>query len=392
MKHDMISRRQAVLERLDGYVRTRLLGVLGLAGSDFELKIPSEGTRSVVLVLRVGPRRFILKCFNSWPRAVRTVLAARHLISRGASVPRLVHTDLSLRTYLKTGLVVVVEQAISGQSLYELERNDQQLLASARALAGLHSITRLRWGSLLPGLGRRGDHFDFLQARLARRLEDLVSQSPEYGEAIAKPEFQSWFAAQQGAAAASRLRGYSLCHLRVTDTNVLLTADGQAVLIDLVTARYGHHAVDLERALYRWCEHVARREELFLEEYFRHFRVSTREQWEQARAYYRASFHLTQAYRAAKELRKFSEVEGRHFKKINRRRRNLARHLKLLLKVLEAAPDGPNIDLINAAKEQVRRAARPGREMPEQRAQGVAEPERPEAQSMPRQMPRTRST
>jgi len=392
MKHDMIRRRQAVLERLDDYVRERLLGVLGLSGSAFELTIPSEGTRSVVLVLRAGERSFILKCFSSWVRAWSTVLSARHLVSRGAPVPRLIHADLSPWTYWKTGLLVVVEEAIEGRNFLELERTDQRLRAAARALAGLHSISRRTWGPLLPGLGRRGDHFGFLQGRLARRLQDLLSHSPEFGRTVAKPEIPSWFAAQRGRSAAPLLQGYSLCHLRVTDTNVLLSGDGQAVLIDLVTARYGHHAVDLERALYRWCEHVRRREELFLEEYFRHFRSSSRERWEQARPYYRAAFHLTQAYRAAKEFRKFQEVEGGHYKKLKRRRRNLTRHLKLLLNVLEAAPDGPAAAVLQDSRAQLRRAARHTREtLEQQQLEGSGQP--PEAaQSIRRQMPRTRST
>ncbi|MFH0943954.1 MAG: aminoglycoside phosphotransferase family protein [Planctomycetota bacterium] len=357
----MILRRQAALERLGDYVRSRLLPALGLENSTFTLGIPPEGTRSVVLMLEAGSRRFVVKCFSSFLRAAQTVLATRHLTARGAPVPNLCHYDLSPLTRMKVGFLIVVEEAIDGKNLYELERSDAHLRTAARALARLHMITRETWGSLLPGLGKSTDHFEFMQSRLERRLDDLRMHSPEYGEVVSRSPFRAWFESQHTRSSAALLDRYSLCHLRITDTNILLTRDGRAFLIDLVTARYGHHAVDLERALYRWCEHVAGKERVFLEEYFSHFTLFAREVWEQGRSYHKASFHLTQAYRAAKEIRKFSLMDGKHYKKIRRRRRNLARHMKRLLKVMSNAPDGPEESLIEEAREQVRSAARVAR-------------------------------
>ena len=367
MKHDMISRRQAAQEQLGGYVRSRLLPALGLNGSAFTLGVLPEGTRSVVLKLEAGSRRYIVRCFDSFLRAAQTVLTTRHLTARGAPVPGLCYFDLSPVTWHKVGFLIVVEEAIDGKNLYELERTDAHLRTAARALARLHMITRETWGSLLPILGKNTDHFEFLQGRLERRLDDLCMYSPEYGEVVARRPFRSWFASQRTLSSTSQLGEYSLCHLRVTDTNILVTRDDGAFLIDLVTARYGHHAIDLERALYRWCEHVGRRERVFLEEYFTHFTLVDREAWEQGRAYHRASFHLTQAYRSAKEIRRFTMVEGKHFKKIRRRRRNVARHMKRLLEVMSGSPDAPETSLIEAAKEQVRSAARVARQRDEER-------------------------
>ncbi|MBI4881388.1 MAG: hypothetical protein HY812_17260, partial [Planctomycetes bacterium] len=169
-----------------------------------------------------------------------------------------------------------------------------------------------------------------------------------------------WRAAQRPAA--PQPRGYSLCHLRATDTNVLFTPAGEVYLIDVVTARYGNHAIDLERALYRWCDHVSRREEVFLDEYFRCFTAVTRAQWLERRDYFRVSFHLTQAYRAAKEMRGFRETRGEKYKKTRQRRRTLVRHLLLLVGAMAAARAAPPREAVERLRGAIESAARADQE------------------------------
>lgn len=340
MKHSMISRREAEKQRLLGYVEDRLLPMLGLRGVDFELDVPAEGTRSVVLYLNTGQGRFVLKCYRSPVRASHTALATRHLVSRGAPIPRLVASDLSPLTFMRIGNVVLVEERIDGVSFNGLERTDARLAESARALARLHSIRRDSWGTLLPGLGRRGGFFEFLQGRLDRRMGDLTQNSPLLGEAVADPTIREWFQAQRERVSGSG--GFSLCHLRVSDSNILFGTDGKAWLIDVLTARYAHPAIDLERALFRWCRHKKPLKERFLASYFQQVEGFTREEWQRGRPYFQASFYLTQAYRAAKELRRFRRLDrDRYRKKIRRRRRTIVRHLGRMLKLFARVDDGP---------------------------------------------------
>ncbi len=355
MKHEMIARRQAMRDRLGRYARSRILPALGLAGGEFELEVPAEGTRSIVLFLNTARGRFLVRCIGNIARAAQTVLVTRHLVARGAPVPRLLYLDFSPVTFLRTGSVVLVEECIDGQNLYELERSDERLRAAARALARLHGIRRASWGPPFVGLGRRGGYFAFLNRRLQRRLADVVAYSPEFAAALGDPVVADWLAAQHAAAA--QPGGYSLCHLRVTDTNVLFTPGGEVYLIDVVTARYGNHAIDLERALYRWCNHVARREEVFLDEYFRAFTGVTRAQWQEGRDYFRVSFHLTQAYRAAKEMRGFRETRGEKYKKTRHRRRLLVRHLLLLADAMAAARVAPPGEAVLRLRAEIEAAA-----------------------------------
>ncbi len=353
MKHDMVARRESVLRRLSGYVESRLLPALGVAGAPFRLSAAPEGTRSIVLFLDVGGRRYVLKCYEEIVRATATVLATRHLVRRGAPVPKLVQADLSPVTRLRLGVFVLVEEFVDGRNLYEIGRSPERLASAGRVLARLHAITRRRWGPLLPGMGRRAGYFDDIHARLTRRLDDLVTEMEGF-EALGRTEIRDWLAAQRKSGL--QRGGYSLSHLRVTQTNILFTDDDEARLIDVVTARYAHHAVDLERALQRWCGRKEERREVFLAAYFDALPNVTRAEWEEVRPYHRASFHLTQAYRAAKELRRFLEL-GKPAKS-RRRRRTLDRHVRRFLRTIAEANDAPPAEVLAETRRSVLDAAR----------------------------------
>jgi len=371
MKHDMVARREAAIEKLDGYVRTRLADALGCSGEEFTLSVAPEGTRSLVLFLEMPVGRFVVKCLDDIVRATSTVIATRHVVRRGGPVPRLVFADLSPITRMRLGWFVLVEERVEGGSFYEGGRTDARLRAAARALAQLHSVTRPRWGPLLPGLGRRSGYFRDIHARLTRRLDDLVGEMEGF-EAIGRPEIREWLGAQ--VASGEQAGGYSLSHLRVTQTNIMFPSDDEAVLIDLLTARYAHFAIDLERAVQRWCGLETARREIFLETYFGAFTAVTREQWEAVRPYHRASFHLTQAYRAAKELRKFF-ANGR-IEKLRRRRRTLDRSLRRMLRTIAEAPDAPPQEILQDTRRRVLAAARALRaRIPDTKGTGSGDPD-----------------
>lgn len=339
MKKSMIARREAIRPQLDAYVDRSLLPALGLPGVPFELTVPSEGTRSLVFFVKTAGRRFVLKSFFDVGRALRTLVAARHMVAAGAPVPRLLHADFSLRTRVRTGLVHLVEQAIDGANLYEVELTADRVAQAARALATLHNITRPRWGALLPVVGRRRGYFDFVNARLQRRLKGLVVSQP----ALAGFEVvREWFVGFRGRAEVQP--HFNLCHLRISSTNILFAADGNAYLIDLVTARYGVFAIDLERALHRWCDDDPALCEAFLQAYFAATTHTTRADWEARRAYFHGSFHLAQAYRAGKSLCAHLRLRGETGpRKRSRLRNRVIRHLEGLLQVM-AADAGARLD------------------------------------------------
>jgi len=296
----MVKKRRAVKARIEGYVRRRVLPALGLRGREFKLKVPKEGTRSIVLFLHVGEQRFVLRVEDRIGRALRTWVWTRHIMARKAPAPRLLFADLSPWTRLRLGYFILVEEFVDGRNLYEVEATPERLRSAGVALASFHAATRSSWGPLLP-VGRRSGFFRVQQDRLTRRLDELVKILPAlavFGDPVAR----AWLDAR--APELDTSFGYSLCHLRVSDTNVLFRADDTAVLIDIVTARYSHPGSDLERAVHRWCKNVPERRELFLDAYCGRFERFTRSMWERSRPYFHASFHLTQANRVAQRARK----------------------------------------------------------------------------------------
>ncbi|MFG0316882.1 MAG: phosphotransferase family protein [Planctomycetota bacterium JB042] len=328
MKARVVRWREELRGRIGGYVRERVLPVLGVAGAPFELSVAPAGTRSAVLFLDSPAGRHVLKGVRDPIFAAQTALAMRHLRRRGAPVPRLVHHDLSPRTRWTLGVVVLVEEGIRGENLSRRDRTPAVLDAAADALARLHSIRRPRWGSLLPGLGRRGGYVAHLERRRARRLEELAAVGPALAD-LARPAVDRWFAREARERSPD---AFSLCHRRVTRTNVLHTDDGDAVLIDVGTARYGDPAFDLERALQRWCGADDVRRGRFLDRYFARAPALDRGRWERVRPYHRASFHLTQVTRAAKELEGLRADGAPH--KIEKRLRSLSRHAGRLVSAL----------------------------------------------------------
>ncbi len=348
MKNSMLARREAARKRLRSYVAVKVVPALGESGA-FDLVVAPEGTRSIVLFLRVGGKRYVIKAHENVASATRILITTRHMVRHDVPVPRILFADLSPVTRLRHGAVFLVDEAIEGGDLATLERTEERLAAAGRALGRMHRVTRGRFGAPLPGLARRTDYFRFLQGRLNRRLDDLARSSAEFS-AVADPIVREWFARQE--LAATPPGGFSLCHLRVSDSNVLFGPTGEAYLIDVVTARYAHPAIDLERALYRWCNDDPRLSAAFLSAYFATFTGYSRTDWERQRDYHRASFHVTQIYRAAKEYRRFIADDNR--RKTRRRRRTVTRHAHELLAVLTGALDAPPKEALDGLARRIR--------------------------------------
>lgn len=338
MKRSMIARREATREKLPPYIERRVLPALGQRGAEYRLQIPNDGTRSIVLFLETARARYVIKCYDDFLRAARTAATMRHMERRGAPTPKLLLADLGLWTRVRLGSAVLVEEAISGQNLYEVTPTPERLQAAARTLARMHAITRDTYGGLFPGGGRRGNYFDVIQARLRRRAKHLAGQTPEFAPIA---ELVGWLGEQRSVGVMQP--SYSLCHLRVTDTNVLFDGDGVAWLIDVVTARYGLMAIDMERALHRWCEDDPALSEAFLGAYFSSQDLVTRERWEQHRPYFHAAFHLTQAYRAGKTLARVVRAGKGASRRAQRGRRRLRHHLSGLQGAFGGVDNPPHV-------------------------------------------------
>jgi aminoglycoside/choline kinase family phosphotransferase len=286
-------RRAAMRDRIRSYVRRRLLPRLGLTG-DFRLTPATKGRRSIVIFLDCGEKRFVLKCHTELLRGLRTWFAHRQFEKKGAPVPELLIADFSPRTFLELGCIVLVEEAIDGAILAELERNDAQIEVAAEALAKLHEIREPGFGAVvpLPFVRRRKGYVEQVLRRLKRRLTSLSTVERRLRPLTANAVLD-WFRAFE-----PRIEDgsqYELSHLRMTGTNVMLAADGEAKIIDLVTSRYARCGFDLVSVLHRWCR-SEEQTEVFLARYFATRRSLDRSQFERDYAFYHAFFHFSQAH------------------------------------------------------------------------------------------------
>ncbi len=291
MPHSIQARRVAMIDRLHDYVRRRLLPRLGASG-EFELTPATKGRRSIVVFLTCSAGRFVLKCHPELVRAARTYLSQRHIERRGGPIPRLLVADFSPFTYFELGAFVLVEESFTGKHLAEASDRKAAIVSAARALAAFHDMRSPGYGALIPLLRRKTGYFDAIMRRMKRRIEHLGGVDRHFRPLLA-PAFIGWF--EQYRDRVEDGSPYELSHLRMTGTNVLVSEDGSACVIDIVTSRYARSSFDLTSALHRWCHNDDQRAAL-LESYFATRKTMTRERFERDYAFYHAFFHFSQAH------------------------------------------------------------------------------------------------
>jgi Phosphotransferase enzyme family len=343
MANTIQDRREQMIARLHAYVRRRVLPRLGASG-EYSLTPATKGRRSIVVFLDCSAGRFVLKCHPELTRAARTYFAHRHVEKLSAPVPRLVHVDFSMRTYAELGALVLVEEAFPGKLLAEFEDRASAIAVAARALARFNDHTSEGYGALLPGVRRKVGYFEAVMRRVRRRMEQLVTSVRQF-RGIDVAAMETWFNAFE-----KRVEDgspYELTHLRMSGTNVLVGENGEARVIDIVTARYARSAFDLVNALHRWCHSPAQRE-ILLDAYFAERRGMTRAQFDRDVAFYHACFHVSQAhdYGDRIEALQRARADGEPIERTKKRaalrvaRQHLRAALDAMLESDVALPDG----------------------------------------------------
>ncbi|MFC1735890.1 phosphotransferase [Candidatus Hydrogenedentota bacterium] len=296
-----INARRAFQDAVESYIKRRLLPSFGIGG-DFQLTVPARGARSVIF--KITPTKgtpFMVRCVPRIADALRLKLVTSHFVSRGAPVPRILTSDCSLKTFLSLRCCVLAEEYIDGNHPEEVDFDLESVRKGMTALAQLHDISRSRWGRL--GFGRRRGYFKHLMKRTSRRIEELVNHgamASSGGMDIAR--FLNSF-----EKAISSLDSFSLCHMRINSNNVMIPWNADARLIDITTARYASFVIDLIRALHRWTMENRRKMDVLREHYLALRGENARHEHDDTYGFHHAVYHVSQANRAAKRLKKLGD-------------------------------------------------------------------------------------
>lgn len=226
-----------MLEAASEYVRKTLLPALNLGGSQFRLELPGEGLRSLTyfVVVEDGPR-LVLRCVRSREDTRWLVAALKIFVERGLPTPRQLHHSTGLWGHWRRGFAAFVEDFVTGKPASP-DLTPGELEGLGNAYGRVHATTCNRLGK--PHRLESGD-------AIARRLHWAEKLAAE-GESQL-PQLAAHWKAEIAALHATRprpLSTHSLCHNRVTRSNVILRGDCQALLIDLERVKFGSHLQEL---------------------------------------------------------------------------------------------------------------------------------------------------
>ncbi|MBI4605195.1 MAG: aminoglycoside phosphotransferase family protein [Planctomycetes bacterium] len=233
------ARRERARGAAAAYVGRRLLPRLGLAGASFELAAPGSGLRSVVFFLSAEGRELVLRLVEGrgdarWLAAAVDLFAARSL-----PAPRPVCRDVSVWTRLRWGWAAFVEERVQGVPA-SAGMPREALRAMGRAYGRVHAVGSDGWDR--PHALRRGDYMGDRLRRAAR----LASEAADRAPAALAVRLREALSELESSRPPCPVR-YSLCHNRVTPSNVVLGPCGECVLIDLERVKFGSCLEELAR-------------------------------------------------------------------------------------------------------------------------------------------------
>lgn len=254
----------ADIERVQQYVAHTVLRRMGMAGQNFMLTPAKLGERNRVFYLTVdeGPP-CVLKAFTSKTRLQNTVLGSRFLLRYGIAAPTVLFSDASAKTFKKFGSFFLCEERIQGIPVLTAAPEHETIKVVASFFSRLHGLQSSRWGSFRSP--RRFGFRTYMLRKIRERIAILEASGtffqPGGGPAIAR-----WF--EQRREAFSAFGEFSLCHGDVNPSNIILTPDRRAVLIDTEALKYLPFLIEYYRLQFYLCRDNTELQQEFSRTYF----------------------------------------------------------------------------------------------------------------------------
>ena len=257
---------------------------------------------------------------------------SRHLAERGIRVPAVYFRQVFPFPRGKADVEVLIEEFVEGQVVTEAVRHDATVRHRVvETLVQLHSDRSPCPGR--PWLGSpspdpMAEVLDKVPVRLDRIRKQLAEVTPQEAERCLR-----WF--RERVARRPVPESYELIHCDWNRENVLLTPNGEVVVLDLVTMAYGCFESDLVDVRWMFFDEGWWRE--FCEGYFEK-EPSRRERFEQNAPLFLASFLLIKAARQASGAGKALERGDPALAET--RRAKSRKFWKLLIATMEGSPLG----------------------------------------------------
>lgn len=294
---------QQETHRMTRYLTTVLCPALGIAPIFDEVDLPENSAKSTILLVRPrGRPAFVLRCLSSASEAEKLVRVARFVGERGLPAPRLIHAEVSPAHFKQHGFGAVVEELVEGSHAEGGAATQEEITGLAKSLARLHATENSQYGSL--GKLKNGQFFDaMILTKIENRLAEISKFDPDFkkawkGQIVAfvKSFRKKW----------DKDGSYALTHDKINTANVIFTADGRALFLDIVSMRFGAPGKDLAAALYYFCS-TEGDEKMLKRVYFDALRTERRIHYERFEPLYRMWHHLGRWAAKSQSLHKRSK-------------------------------------------------------------------------------------
>jgi Ser/Thr protein kinase RdoA (MazF antagonist) len=237
-------------EKLNEYIKTRILPALGAQGSPFTLDPVSCGSRNLIWFLTVeSGGGYVLKAVSKRFRIKNIIWAHVHLERLGIPVPKLFFADRAWKTAEAMGYYFACEERVDGRPLDELGDGRRQYISRAAALfARMHAARSFRWGKLksFQVLGFR----DYLMRKTSERCQALAAAGCLPGGSCAD-SIVAWF--ERKKSVIRPFGRFSLCHGDVNMKNILVCPDSTIRLIDTEAFKFLPCQMEFFRLAYALC-------------------------------------------------------------------------------------------------------------------------------------------
>jgi Ser/Thr protein kinase RdoA (MazF antagonist) len=259
MKH-----KNEVMQRMQRFVAGPLRDELGYRQKKFTLEATDLGIHSYVFFLAFeGGPPLVIKAITSRKRFRSLVQCTEHLAQKDVRVPQILyaHEDRSILFWDR--MHVICEERIVGKTMFEMQPAEMPVPEIARFFSRMHNIKREAWGKIAE------PQKDRLHERFTAKARDKLKQWQEHNpacDASFAGRCLGWMKKQHKLV--QDISSFSISHGDPNPGNIMRSADGDIVLLDVGHLRYFPRAVDYYQLLIHFCQDQEELIRRFEENYF----------------------------------------------------------------------------------------------------------------------------
>ena len=252
------------MQRMQRFVAGPLRDELGCRQKKFILEATDLGIHSYVFFLTFeGGPPLVIKAITSRKRFRSLVQCTEHLSQKDVRVPQILYAHEDRRILSWSRMHVICEERIVGKTMFEMQPTEVPVPEIARFFFRMHGIKRETWGKIDEA------HKDGLHQYFMAKARDKLKQWQRHDPACASSfagNCLGWMKKQQKII--QEISSFSLSHGDPNPGNIMYSADGDIVLLDVGHLRYSPRALDYYQLLIHFCQDHEELIKRFAEHYF----------------------------------------------------------------------------------------------------------------------------